>query len=454
MSDSSARSLEADKWTRRSLGDICINGGGSIQTGPFGSQLHAEDYQEEGVPIITVEHLRDGCIAHQNLPLVGKSDFQRLRRYMLSAGDLVFSRVGSIDRCAYVSDSEDGWLFSGRCLRVRAGNGEADSRFLAYLLNSCGQRQWILNHSVGSTMACLNTAILSAVPIELPPKSQQRMIAKILTTLDNLIEKTEILIAKYQAIKQGMMHDLFTRGVDAHGHLRPPQSEASDLYKQSDLGWIPKEWDVAHLVSFASDSQGAFVNGPFGSDLLTTELTGEGVPVIYVRDIKPGQYERVSTVHVTEQKANQLVVCNVFRNDVLIAKVGDPPCDAAPYLNSWRSIITQDVIRIRVAKDVDSKFLSHLLNSPMGRNAIRHITIEGTRARVSLTQLKTLELPKPPLLEQESLAAKVESLLTQIRTETNSVAKYKEAKMGLMQDLLTGKVRVRVDESEEFTTHV
>ena len=65
------------------------------------------------IPIITVEHLRDGTIAHENLPLVGKSDFQRLRRYKLMAGDLVFSRVGAIDRCAFVSPAEDGWLFSG-----------------------------------------------------------------------------------------------------------------------------------------------------------------------------------------------------------------------------------------------------------------------------------------------------------------------------------------------------
>ena len=86
----------------------------------------------------------------------------------------------------------------------------------------------------------------------LPSLLEQRKIARILTTLDNLIEKTEALIAKYQAIKQGMMHDLFTRGVDAHGHLRPPQAEAPDLYKQSELGWIPKEWEVHPCGSLCS----------------------------------------------------------------------------------------------------------------------------------------------------------------------------------------------------------
>ena len=143
MSDGEFAERPANGWTTDTLGAICRFGGGSIQTGPFGSQLHAEDYKEDGTPIITVEHLKEGKIAHENLPLVGKDDCRRLQRYKLSRGDLVFSRVGAIDRCAYVSMAENGWLFSGRCLRVRAGNGEADARFLSYLLNSFNQRQWI-----------------------------------------------------------------------------------------------------------------------------------------------------------------------------------------------------------------------------------------------------------------------------------------------------------------------
>ena len=267
MSDSEFAERPAKGWTTDTLGAICRSGGGSIQTGPFGSQLHAEDYKEDGTPIITVEHLKEGKIAHENLPLVGKDDCRRLQRYKLSTGDLVFSRVGAIDRCAYVSDAENGWLFSGRCLRVRSGKGEADSRFLSYLLNSFDQRQWILNHSVGSTMACLNTAILSGVPISHPPLPPQRKIARILTTVDNLIEKTEALIAKYQAIKQGMMHDLFTRGVNENGHLRPPYEVAPELYKQSELGWIPKEWEAQKLGEALRIAGGYLQTGPFGSQL-------------------------------------------------------------------------------------------------------------------------------------------------------------------------------------------
>ena len=85
------------------------------------------------------------------------------------------------------------------------------------------------------------------LPITCPPLPEQRKIAKILTTVDNLIEKTEALIAKYQSVKQGLMQDLFTRGLDQHGHLRPPYAEAPELYNKSELGWIPREWEVEQM---------------------------------------------------------------------------------------------------------------------------------------------------------------------------------------------------------------
>ena len=101
-------------WTDATVGDFA-----SVQTGPFGSQLHNEDYVESGTPIITVEHMDGKYIAHRNLPLVSQNDVDRLRKYDLHTGDIVFSRVGSVDRAVMVSQHEDGWLFSGRCLRVR-----------------------------------------------------------------------------------------------------------------------------------------------------------------------------------------------------------------------------------------------------------------------------------------------------------------------------------------------
>jgi type I restriction enzyme S subunit len=184
------------------------------------------------------------------------------------------------------------------------------------------------------------------------------------------------------------------------------------------------------------------VNGPFGSDLLTSELKSEGVPVIYVRDIKEGAYLRVSTVHVTEEKASQLSFCDVQFGDVLVAKVGDPPCDAAPYLSPEKAIITQDGIRIRPARHTDSRFLSYVINSSFGRLGVRGIVIEATRARVSLRDFKRVCVPKPSFAEQMEISRRLAAQEQRIAAEFAQLTKFRLIKVGLMNDLLTGKVRV------------
>lgn len=208
-----------ESWTILPLGIACKKGGGSVQTGPFGSQLHSSDYKDEGIPIITVEHLGDNEIIHKNLPLVGKEDYRRLSKYKIITGDLVFSRVGAIDRCAYVSENENGWLFSGRLLRVRPGS-LFDSRFLSYLLNHYPSRLWILNNSVGSTMKCLNTTILSELPIPIPSMTEQKEIGEKISSIDRLIQDLVQEMEKLTRIKQGLMQDLLTGKVRVDALLK------------------------------------------------------------------------------------------------------------------------------------------------------------------------------------------------------------------------------------------
>lgn len=120
-----------EDWNIYTLGTVS-----DIKTGPFGSALHASDYVRFGTPIITVEHLGEPYIIHAlNIPLVGVEDKKRLSQYTLRTGDIVYSRVGSVDRNSVVTEKEDGWLFSGRLLRVR-NSGNYYAPYLGYHLNS------------------------------------------------------------------------------------------------------------------------------------------------------------------------------------------------------------------------------------------------------------------------------------------------------------------------------
>lgn len=161
-----------------------------IQTGPFGSQLHKEDYVQSGTPIVTVEHLGKKKFTEQNLPHVSDADKKRLSKYILRKGDVVFSRVGSVDRCSYVSDEYDGWMFSGRCLRVRPLS-DIDSQYLYYYFTLESTKQFVRGIATGATMPSINTKFMSEVPVTYPPLEEQRKIASVLSVLDNKIDLNE-----------------------------------------------------------------------------------------------------------------------------------------------------------------------------------------------------------------------------------------------------------------------
>ena len=126
--------------------------------------------------------------------------------------------MGAIDRCSFTSYKEEGWLFSGRCLRVRGGS-RFDAKFLSYLLNYDTCKQWILNNAVGSTMKCLNTTILSNLPIKMPTLPEQSRIASILSQADETIQKEETYKQKLLSLKSGLMEDLLTGKVRVVNHL-------------------------------------------------------------------------------------------------------------------------------------------------------------------------------------------------------------------------------------------
>lgn len=158
-----------------------------IQTGPFGSQLYKEDYVEIGTPIVTVEHLGNRTFTEQNLPKVSDNDKERLKKYILSIGDIVFSRVGSVDRCSYVDERHNGWMFSGRCLRVRPTQ-DIDSLYLYYYFCLESTKQFVRNIAVGATMPSINTKLLGEVPINVPDIHAQKKISGILSSIDDKIE--------------------------------------------------------------------------------------------------------------------------------------------------------------------------------------------------------------------------------------------------------------------------
>lgn len=153
--------------------------------------------------------------------------------------------------------------------------GAVDAAWLYHALPSATGR---VVTDIAVKGATLNKKKIAEIPLRLPPRSEQSAIARILDTLDTQIEKTQALIAKLEQVKEGLLHDLLTRGVDENGELRPSAEEAPELYKASALGRIPKGWEASSTTAYLRDQDG-IKPGPFGSSLKKESYTRTGFKV-------------------------------------------------------------------------------------------------------------------------------------------------------------------------------
>lgn len=196
-------------WEQTTLGEICKRGGGDIQTGPFGSQLHAADYVPSGIPSIMPQNIGDNRILEHGIARITEEHADRLARYKVRAGDIVYSRRGDVERRALVRPYEDGWLCGTGCLRVRFGDQSVNPSYAAHYLGHPSVRAWIVRHAHGATMPNLNTSILSALPFVVPPRDVQNRIAQTLDGLDDRIDLNRHLIETLEAIAQTLFRSWF-----------------------------------------------------------------------------------------------------------------------------------------------------------------------------------------------------------------------------------------------------
>ncbi len=242
----------SSEWQDTTLGQICAAQGGAIQTGPFGSQLHTSDYTEFGIPVVMPTNIGDGGIVEDGIARIDQADVDRLSQHTLRMGDIVFSRRGDVTKNALIRQHEVGWFCGTGCLKVRLGDESiATAKFISHCLRLPDIKDWLNRHAVGATMPNLNTGILSAVPIYLPPLRVQLEIAAMLGALDDRITLLRETNATLEAIAQALFKSWFVDfdPVRAKMEGRAPEGmdEATaalfpDALEESELGWVPKGW--------------------------------------------------------------------------------------------------------------------------------------------------------------------------------------------------------------------
>jgi len=248
------------EWQETTLGQICSSQGGAIQTGPFGSQLHTSDYKVVGIPVVMPTNIGDGGIVVDGIARIDQADVDRLSQHKLQMGDIVFSRRGDVTKNALIRQHEVGWFCGTGCLKVRLGDESiANAKFISHCLRLPDIKDWLIRHAVGATMPNLNTGILSAVPILLPPLKTQREIALMLGTLDDRITLLRETNTTQEAIAQALFKSWFVDfdpvRAKMEGRVSEGMDEATaalfpDSFEESALGLVPRGWRLARLDEF------------------------------------------------------------------------------------------------------------------------------------------------------------------------------------------------------------
>lgn len=221
---------EMSEWKKVKLGEIAS----TIQTGPFGSQLHQSDYSDEGTPVVMPKDIVNGCISETSIARVEDDHVKRLSRHVISEGDIIYARRGDVGKCAYATKPQAGWLCGTGCLKVTIDPQIAVSKFVFFQLQKQETIGWVENHAIGATMLNLNTSILGDVPIELPSLSTQNHIVEILSRYDTLIENYQKQIKLLEEAAQRLYKEWFVE-------LRFPGYESTKIVNGVPEGWERKK---------------------------------------------------------------------------------------------------------------------------------------------------------------------------------------------------------------------
>lgn len=326
-------------------------------------------------------------------------------------------------------------------------NDKVEPKYLYYALSE--RFGWIQHRRTGTGVPHVPKDLGRLLKLRYPKqRTIQQRIATILTGIDTAIEKTEALIAKYQQIKAGLMHDLFTRGVLPNGQLRPPREQAPELYQETAIGWIPREWRVECASTLCS----LITKGTTpASDEMWQE--GDGIRFLRVDNLTfDGQisYDASSFRIALKTHLGDLARSRCLPGDVLTNIVGPPLGKVGVISEQTGEVnINQAIAVFRPRDGLNSGFLLQWLTTETVKRWFLQ-RAKQTSGQLNLTLAMCQELPVPSmgLHEQELILARAQGCERVIQSEWSKLRSLKSQKSGLMHDLLTGKVPVKVEEAE------
>ncbi|MEO7325443.1 MAG: restriction endonuclease subunit S [Dokdonella sp.] len=418
-----------------------------------GDWVESKDQDPNGdVRLVQLADIGDGRYINKSRRFLTKSAAARLGCTFLSQGDVLVARMPDpLGRaCIFPGDEKKSVTVVDVCV-VRGEVDHVDHRWLMHFINSPALRAKIDALQSGSTRKRISRGNLSTIPLPIPPRSEQTRIAEkleeLLSDLDAGVAELKAAQRKLTQYRQSLLKAAVEGALTADWRAAraasgEPHETGADLLQRilterrarwaakqlakfaeqdktspkdwqtkysdpvapdvPDLPALPNGWVWASIEQISADERYSLAIGPFGSNLTVADYRENGVPLVFVRNIRSRRYGGAETRFVTEEKAETLKAHQVNAGDVLVTKMGEPPGDADVYPNDQpMAVITADCIKIRCQDRLMlAQFLAAAVNSPIGRKQIGPMTQGVAQKKVSLGRFSSLAIPLPPIDEQ------------------------------------------------------
>jgi len=386
-----------------------------------------QNKEGNGYPVTRIETISEECIDPNKVGYIHNLSESEIDEYKLRDGDILFSHINSLDhigKTAIYEGKPELIIHGMNLLLLRPDKEKIHPIFLLHLLRFYRMKNIFRAMAKKAVnQASINQTELGRIKILLPPLDEQRAIAGVLGVVDSVIAKTGEVIAKTERLKKGLMQTLLTRGI---GHKE---------YKQTPIGTIPKEWEVVKVEDVAEIRRNKSINDFEKIAFIPMELIPDS-QIFAKYEIKAKEDVR----SFTYCEAGDLLLAKITPS-LENGKQGIVPSDVPNKI----ALATTEVFPI-CCKGINRLFLFYVLKFSKFRNKIISSMIGTTgRQRASKESVERLEIPLPPIEEQQKIAEILSDVDKKLELERNEKARLERIKRGLMDLLLTGKIRVRVD---------
>lgn len=359
-------------------------------------------------------------------PVVGSAGIVGTHdKYCMIGKGIVVGRKGSAGLCTYLEKNY--WAIDTTYYVEKKQN--FNPKWLFFLLNILK-----LNRLSEGAVPGLNRNDVYQIYIPIPSIEEQHKIAKILSTVDNAIEKTDAIIKETQQLKKGLMQMLFAEGI---GHTR---------FKETKIGRIPEEWKVKTFGTLIDEGVISKIqDGNHGEKHpKSSDYVNEGIPFILANNIVNGNLDLINCYFIRKEQADKLRIGFSYTNDVLLTHKGSVGNVAiVPPTNDYVMLTPQVTLyRISDENKLLRYFLKYYFENPSFQSTLKRLSMQSTRAYIGITAQKKLHIVLPQKSEQDKIINIIKSLDDKINNESETKLSLNALKKGLMQVLLTGKVRV------------